>query len=159
MKKILLVLGLVLSLNIYSQDLSDSINISDTWQSTKVFANHNKYKNHFLDILYSKKVDIIVDMVKTKGFTGLYYLNEYYGVDLKSNVGSDSIVNVLNVFVKDLPKDRRKVVEYTNESSFLNEVTSFEEYTYIKNDTTYFIRFVYINAQMNGIFLNIHSKY
>jgi hypothetical protein len=98
-------------------------------------------------------------MVKTKGFTGLYYLNEYYGVDLKSDTPTDSISNVLNVFVKDLPKDRTMVKVYTNDSSFLTEVTSFEEYTYIKKDKTYFIRFVYINGQMNGIYLNIHSQY
>ena len=98
-------------------------------------------------------------MVQTKGFTGFYYLNEYDGVDLKSNTISDSIYNALNSFVNDLPKDRTKVKEYIGESSFLSELTSFEEYTYIKGGKTYFIRFVYINAQMNGIYLNIHSKY
>ena len=60
---------------------------------------------------------------------------------------------------KDLPKNRTKVNVYISESSFLSELTSFEEYTYIKGETTYFIRFVYINAQMNGIYLNIRSKY
>jgi hypothetical protein len=155
----ILTLFLLIALNLYSQSDSTDIDASDTWQPTKVFANHSKYKNHLLDILYSKKLDIIVDMVKTKGFTGLYYLNDYDGVDLKSNVSSDSITNVLNKFTKDLPKDRTKVKVDINESNFLSEVTSFEEYTYIKKNTTYFIRFVYINAQMKGIYLNIHCKY
>ena len=100
----ILTLFLLIALNLYSQSDSTDIDASDTWQPTKVFANHGKYKNHLLDILYSKKLDIIVDMVKTKGFTGLYYLNDYDGVDLKSNVSSDSITNVLNKFTKDLPK-------------------------------------------------------
>jgi hypothetical protein len=98
-------------------------------------------------------------MVQTKGFNGFYYLNEYSGFDLKPDSPVDSITNALNNFVNNLPKDRVKVKELFNESSFLNELSSFEEYTYIKKDTTYFIRFVYINAQMNGIYLNIHSKY
>jgi hypothetical protein len=98
-------------------------------------------------------------MVKTKGFNGFYYLKEYYGVDLKINTPPDSIYNSLNDFAKDLPKNRTKVNVSISESSFLSELTSFEEYTYIKGETTYFIRFVYINAQMNGIYLNIRSKY
>ena len=157
MKTLILILTIFIISNTFSQ--TDSINSSNTWQPTKVFANHLKYKNHLLDILYSKKIEIIVDMVKTKGFTGLYYLNEYYGVDLKSDTPTDSISNVLNVFVKDLPKDRTMVKVYTSDSNFLTELTSFEEYTYIKKDKTYFIRFVYINGQMNGIYLNIHSQY
>jgi hypothetical protein len=154
MKKIILVITILfVILNAFGQ------NTSDTWQPTQVFANHTKYKGHLLDILYSKKIDVIVDMVQTKGFNGFYYLNEYSGFDLKPDSPVDSITNALNNFVNNLPKDRVKVKELFNESSFLNELSSFEEYTYIKKDTTYFIRFVYINAQMNGIYLNIHSKY
>ena len=151
--KTIILLFLLITFKSLSQD---TIN---TWQPTRVFANHNKYKNHLLDILYSKNHNIIVDMVKTRGFNGFYYLNEYYGVDLKINTPVDSIYNSLNDFAKDLPKNRTKVNVYISESSFLSELTSFEEYTYIKGETTYFIRFVYINAQMNGIYLNIRSKY
>jgi hypothetical protein len=153
MKRIILLLFLLITFKSLSQDTITS------WQPTQVFANHNKYKNHLLDILYSKKLNIIVDMVKTKGFNGFYYLKEYYGVDLKINTPPDSIYNSLNDFAKDLPKNRTKVNVSISESSFLSELTSFEEYTYIKGETTYFIRFVYINAQMNGIYLNIRSKY
>jgi hypothetical protein len=149
MKKLILIF-LLISFNSLSQD---------TWQPTQVFANHNKYKNNLINILYSKNLNIIVDMVKTQGFSGFYYLNEFDGVELKSNSPIDSIYNSLNEFAKNLPKNRKGIKTSINELSFLSDVTSFEEYTYIKRETTYFIRFVFINGQMNGIFLNIRSKY
>lgn len=112
-----------------------------------------------LDVLYAKDFNIILGMVKTKGFNGLYYLNEYVGIDLNGKTSSDSIVNVLNEFVKNLPENKSKVVMKIEELQALNDDVVFEEYTYTKKGTNYFFRFVFTNTQMNGAYLNIHSKY
>lgn len=129
-------------------------------QKTPAFANHSEYKGRLLDILYSKNFDAIVDMTKARGFKGIYYLNEYEGVDIKGNAAADSaIAGLFGKVAKELPRNRSKVDRKISESSFINDAMFFEEYAYSKKGTTYFIRFVFINSQMNGILVNIHSKY
>jgi hypothetical protein len=126
---------------------------------TPTYANHNKYVSRMLDVLYAKDFDVILGMVKTKGFNGLYYQNEYDGIYLNGNTSSDSIVNVLNEFVKNLPKNKSKVVMKIEKLQALNDNVVLEEYTYTKNGTTYFFGFGFSNTQMNGMYVNIHSKY
>lgn len=129
-------------------------------QKTPAFANHSEYKGRLLDILYSKNFDAIVDMTKARGFKGIYYLNEYEGVEIKGNAAADSaIAGLFGKFAKELPRNKSKVDRKIFKSSFINDSMFFEEYAYSKKETTYFIRFVFINSQMNGILVNIHSKY
>jgi len=168
MKNLVLVLGLIATLNIFGQNISDKEIVMNSVKDTRLdsilnsttptFANHNKFKKHLLDILYTKKINVIVDMVKTKGFKGFYYLNEYNEVDLNKNTSSDSIVNSLNDFVKDLPKDKSKVNVNINDSNSIKDIITIEEYSYIKNNKTYLIVFCFINSQMDGIYLDIRTN-
>jgi len=165
---LVLVFGLVSTLNVLGQTDSDRQVVLNSLNNSRMdsilnyvtptYANHKKYVSRMLDVLYDKDFNVILGMVKTKGFNGLYYLNEYDGIDLNGNTSSDSIVNVLNEFAKNLPKNKSKVVVEITEL-LDNDYSVFEEYTYTKNGTTYFIRFVFANTQMNGAYLNIHSKY
>lgn len=166
---LVLVFGLVSTLNVLGQSDSDRQVVLNSLNNSRMdsilnyvtptYANHKKYVSRMLDVLYAKDFNVILGMVKTKGFNGLYYLNEYDGIDLKGNTSSDSIVNVLNEFVKNLPKNKSKVVMKIEELQALNDDVVLEEYTYIKNGTTYFIRFGFSNTQMSGMYVNIHSKY
>lgn len=169
MRNLVLVFGLVSTLNVLGQSDSDIQVVLNSLNNSRMdsilnyvtptYANHKKYVSHMLDVLYAKDFNVILGMVKTKGFHGLYYVNESDAMDLNGNTSSDSIVNVLNEFVINLPKNKSKVVVEITEILANNDKAVFEEYTYTKNGTTYLIGFVFTNTQMNGAYLNIRSKY
>lgn len=165
-----LVLGLVTSLNIFSQESSDNEMVFNTLKDKRIdsivnsttpsYNDHSGLKKQILNVLYTKKFEVILDAIKSKGFKGFYYLNEYDGKDLKPKSTSEStFVEVLKNFSKKLPKNKSKVTTKFTESNFINDKMFYEEYEYKNNDTTYFLRVVHINSQMNGMYLNIHSKY
>ena len=172
MKKLVLslVFGLVTLLNVFAQKSSDNDKVFNSLKDkridsiinsvTPVYGNHSNLKKQILNVLYDKKYDIILSAINTKGFKGLYYLNEYDGQDLKPNTTPDSVfVNTLKNFTNKLPKNKSKVISKFTNTSFINDKMLFEEYTYVNDDTTYFLRVVYINSQLNGMYLNIHSQY
>lgn len=170
MKKLILGLCLVVSLNGFTQNSSDKEIITIVSNNKRIdsiinsvtpsYKNHSNLKKQILNLLYSKKYDVIIDAINSKGFKGFYYLNEYDGKDLKSKTTPDSVfVDILKNLNKKLPKNKSKVITKFTESSFINDKMLFEEYEFMNDGTTYLLRVVFINSQINGMLLNIHSKY
>jgi hypothetical protein len=56
-----------------------------------------------------------------------------------------------------LPKNKTTIKRTFKDMDFLKDKMFFEEYGYVVNNTTYFLRIVYINSQMNGILLDIRK--
>jgi hypothetical protein len=172
MKKLVLSLAisLVSVLNVFSQNSSDNEIIYNTFKDKRIdsilnsvtptYKNHSKLKKQTINLLYEKKFNVILDAIKCKGFQGFYNINDYEIESLIPNTTPDSIfINKLKNFTNNLPKNKSMIKTTFTDVNGIKDKTFFEEYEFIIDNTTYFLRVVYINSQMNGMLLDIHSKY
>jgi len=163
----LLVIFLLLSLSATAQMdieiLKDPRIDSILNKVTKTTEDHSRLTGKLLQVMYDDKVSDLVNVTRKVGFTGLYYLNEYEGTDYSSEnlleAADTTLQNRFCHFIENLPADRGEVkIEITSVDG-VNDRMLFEEYTYIHNRKTHFIRFVFINSQITGILINIHGRY
>ena len=78
MRNLVLALVLVSTLNVLGQSDSDRQVVLNSLNNSRMdsilnfvtptYANHKKYVSRMLDVLYAKDFNIILEMVKTKGF-------------------------------------------------------------------------------------------
>jgi len=170
MRKI--VLGLAVSLvsllNVFSQNSSDNDKVYNSFKDKRIdsilnavtpsYYDHSKLKKEIVNLLYAKKYNDILAAIKCKGFAGFVYLGNNITETFKSNTTPDSVyINTLKIFAKNLPKNKTTIKRTFKDMDFLKDKMFFEEYGYVVNNTTYFLRIVYINSQMNGILLDVRK--
>jgi hypothetical protein len=163
MKKLFLSICLVVSLNGISQTNSDNDKVIDVIKNSRVdtivnfytpkFADHSKYKGKMLDVLYSKNFNLIISMIKTNGFISLTHLYPNNIVKYTPLVADTSFINLFNTVTSNLPKNKSKVETKLSSCNISNDKLLFEEYTFEKNNKTYFVRFLFRNSQLEGIFI------
>lgn len=132
-------------------------------QVTKTTEDHSRLTGKLLQFMYDGNVSDLVNFTRKVGFTGLYYLNEYDGTNYSGesllDVADTTILKHFCEFTENLPKDKGNVKIEIKSVDVINDRMLFEEYEYIVDKKTYFIRFVFNNSQITGILIKIHSRY
>jgi hypothetical protein len=87
-------------------------------------------------------------------------LGDDYTEIFESDTTSDSIyIKTLENLAKNLPKNKKSIQSTFTDLNFLKDKMFFEEYRFNQNKTTYLLRIVFINNQLNGILIDIRSRY
>lgn len=170
LKNIIVGISLIFSLDLFAQVNSDSAIIMNAFKDERIdsilnsvtpaYANHTKLKKQIIKLLYAKKYDAILNAIKCKGFKGFSNLGDDYTEIFESDTTSDSIyIKTLENLAKNLPKNKKSIQSTFTDLNFLKDKMFFEEYRFNQNKTTYLLRIVFINNQLNGILIDIRSRY